>query len=313
MNIHVLMQPVQNLLHTFLDNIETLILVAAILLMTGTLAWIIKRGFNRFIERSSGEMAVDPTNYKFMQHALVGLVYVTGISFAIYLIPPLSHIAGSLIAGAGILAVAVGFASQQALGNIISGLFIVIYKPYRINDRVTIRTDLRGVVEDINLRHTIIRNFENQRIIIPNSLIGNEVLVNSNYLDVMICRFIEVGVSYTSDVDRAKEIMAEEILNHPENIDTRKPKDIEEGVPPVTVRLITLSDSSVILRGWAWAADAHKAFVMGCDLLESIKKRFDTEGIVIPFPQRTISYLNGGDSAQGAGQGTAGDRKEAEL
>lgn len=291
MNVHSFIQTLRNLFDRIFVNIETLILVVGILVITSILATLVNRGFNRYIERSTNELKNDPTNYKFMQHALVGLIYITGFSFAIYLIPVLSHIAGSLLGAAGILAIAIGFASQQALGNLVSGLLIVMYKPYRINDRITLKGDLRGVVEDINLRHTVLRNFENQRIIIPNSVMSSEVLVNSNYIDDKICRFIEIGISYGSRVDRAKEIMVEEVMNHPNYLDVRKPKDIAEGVPPVTVRVLSLGDSSVLLRAWAWAADAPTAFIMACDLFESIKKRFDQEGIVIPFPQRTISYL----------------------
>lgn len=86
--------------------------------------------------------------------------------------------------------------------------------------------------------------------------------------------------------------MQDEIANHPLCIDIRKEEDIEAGVPRVTVRVLSLGDSSVMMRGWAWAADAPNAFVLQCDVTESIKKRFDKEGIVIPFPQRTISYLD---------------------
>ena len=197
-----------------------------------------------------------------------------------------------MLASAGILAVVVGFAAQQALANIVSGIFIVMFKPYRINDRLTIQNTLRGVVEDINLRHTIIRNFENQRIIIPNSIISNEILVNSNYTDDKLCKFINIGISYGSDIDKAKNIMSEEVQNHPRNIDIRSEADIESGVSRVVVRVTMLGESSVNVRAWAWASDPKSAFIMECDLLESIKKRFDNEGIVIPFPQRTLSYLN---------------------
>lgn len=294
MNIQSILQAFQNVLSTLMDNLDTLILVVIILVITTVFATLINRGFSRFIERSTNDLKNDPTNYKFMQHALVAVVYITGISFAIYLIPVLSHIAGSLLGAAGILAIAVGFASQQALSNIISGVFIVMYKPYRINDRITLKGDMRGVVEDINLRHTVLRNFENQRIIIPNSVMSNEILINSNYTDEKICRFIEIGISYQSDIDLAKKIMAEEVQNHSEYMDVRKPEDIEKGVPPVTVRVLSLGDSSVLLRAWAWAKDAPTAFILSCDLTESIKKRFDAEGIVIPFPQRTVSYLDNG-------------------
>jgi len=274
-----------------LTDYQLPIKVIVIVVVTVIVARISKRLFKRFVVSNTTEDD-DLTNYKFIEHSLSTIIYLIGFSFAIWNIPDLEHIAQSLVAGAGILAIAVGFASQQALGNIISGLFIVIYKPYVINDRITLRTDLRGVVEDISLRHTVIRNFENQRIIIPNSVISNEVLINSNFSDTQICRFIDVGISYSSDIDLAKKIIAEEIENHPLNIDVRTPEDINQGVPRVTVRLISLMDSSVTIRGWAWANNANDAFVLQCDLLESIKKRFDKEGIVIPFPQRTISFLD---------------------
>jgi small-conductance mechanosensitive channel len=169
----------------------------------------------------------------------------------------------------------------------------VISKPYKINDRITLdeTSGLRGIVEDISLRHTVIRNFENQRIIIPNSIISNQVLVNSSFEDPKVCRFVDIGVSYSSDLDLAKNIMAEEVEGHPLNIDVRTAEDIKDGIPRVTVRVIAMLDSSITLRAWAWADDAADGFVLSCDVLESIKKRFDREGIVIPFPQRTISYL----------------------
>jgi small conductance mechanosensitive channel len=226
-------------------------------------------------------------------------VYVVGISFAISIIPFLKPVAQSIVGAAGIMAIAVGFAAQQALGNIVSGVFIVMSKPYQINDRISLSDGLRGVVEDISLRHTVIRNFENQRIIIPNSIISNQVLTNSNFTDKKICRLIDIGISYGSDVTRAKEIIAEEIGNHPLNLDNRSAEDKEKGTPKVMVRMIELADSSVVLRAWAWAADTPDAFVMQCDTIESIKKRFDEEGIVIPFPQRTVSYLEESNGASG--------------
>lgn len=272
---------------------EATLTVTVIVIIFGTILsqYLVKRAFKRFEKSRASSDIEDPTNYRFLYYTLIALIYVTGISLAIWNIPSLRHVAQSLLASAGILAIVIGFASQQALGNIISGIFLVIFKPYRINDRITVKDTLSGIVEDINLRHTIIRNFENQRIVIPNAIISNEVLVNSNYNDDKVCRFVEVGISYSSDIDKAKEIIAEEITNHPNNIDVRTAEDVESGVPRVTVKVLTLAESSVNLRGWAWAADPAGGFVMQCDVLESIKKRFDREGIVIPFPQRTISYL----------------------
>lgn len=277
----------------FIAEYHLYIKIIVVLFATVVTARIVHRLYNRFIEKNAVSEDEDFTSYKFIQNSLSAIIYIAGFSFAIWNVPFLKPIAQSLLAGAGILAVAVGFASQAALSNIISGIFIVIFKPYKITDRISFKDGLRGIVEDISLRHTVIRNFENQRIIIPNSVISNEVLINSDFEEAKICKFIDVGISYSSDIDLAKKIMVEEIQAHPSNIDVRTEEDIENGLPRVTIRVLMLAESSVNLRAWAWAENSPKGFEMQCDLLESIKKRFDAEGIVIPFPQRTISYLEG--------------------
>lgn len=277
---------------TFFGDYNLFVKILVILVFTYLLAKILTKLYKRFVDRSAQKGDEHLTTYKFLEHSISAIVYFIGISFAVSVIPFLRPVAQSILAGAGILAIAVGFAAQQALGNIISGVFIVMSKPYRINDRISFNDGLRGVVEDISLRHTVIRNFENQRIIIPNSVISNQILINSNFNDAKICRLIDIGISYSSDVDLAKKIMAEEVEKHPLNIDNRTAEDIEKGTPRVTVRMLELTDSAVVMRAWAWASDPPNAAVMNWDVIESVKKRFDKEGIVIPFPQRTISYLN---------------------
>jgi small-conductance mechanosensitive channel len=269
------------------------VLIAVIIILTIIVASITTKVLNMMIKRHwEAEENEDVTSLVFFKRSVIVLIYLTGISFAIYMVPQFRIIAGSMLAGAGVLAVAIGFASQAALSNIIGGLFIVIFKPYKISDRIQVRTDLSGVVEDINLRHTVIRNFENKRIIIPNSVISEEVVINSNYKDNKICKWIEMRISYGSNVDLAKKIMREEVLSHPNFADNRTEVQIEDGDEIVPVRVIKIDDSALTLRAWSWALDPSSAFVMGCDLLESIKKRFDAEGIETPFPHRTLIHKN---------------------
>lgn len=262
-------------------------LALGILIGTVILAALVGRFFRGLIKRSTDEMKNDPTNYLFLRHLIIGVIYLVGIGVAVYTVPELRGLASSMLAGAGILAVAVGFASQHALSNVISGMFIVIFKPFRVNDRITVR-DMGGVIEDITLRHTVIRNFENRRIIIPNSLISDEILVNADFGDEKICKWIEVSISYESDIDLAKQIMREEAMAHPLLIDNRSQEQIEAGEPQVMVRVLALQDSGILLRAWAWTEGQADSFVLGCDLYESIKKRFDREGIEIPYPHRTV-------------------------
>ncbi|MEM9888761.1 MAG: mechanosensitive ion channel family protein [Bacteroidota bacterium] len=274
-----------------LDNIFQIGVFFGIILATFLVAFLVGRFFRRLIRRSAASLDSDPTNYQFLRHIIVAVVYVVGFGIAIYTIPNLRTLASSMLAGAGILAVAVGFASQSALSNVISGLFIVIFKPFRVNDRLQLRT-FSGIVEDITLRHTVIRDFENKRVVVPNSLISDEIIINSNFSEDKICRWIDVGISYDSDIDLAKYIMADEVGNHPLYLDTRSEEQIAEGAPKVNVRVLSLGESSVNLRAWAWASNSPDGFTMACDLFESIKKRFDREGVEIPFPHRTLVHKN---------------------
>ena len=272
-------------MNPLLLNIGTFLTIVIATLIIGFLA---NRLLTSLVQKSTAGMTSDPTNYKFIKHVMLACIYIVGFALAIYSMPNFRALAGSLLAGAGIFAVAMGFAAQHALGNVVSGVFIVIFKPFRINDRLALQSH-QGIVEDITLRHTVIRNFENRRIIIPNSVISNEIIVNADFGDDMIVKWVDISISYKSDIDTARRIMREEVLAHPLHIDPRSPEDIASGVPEVVVRVIGLMDSSVNLRAWVWGKDAPDAFVLGCDLLESIKKRFDADpNVEIPFPHRTV-------------------------
>lgn len=268
------------------------IMALAILTVTIIAVLLFNHVMRRFIKKSSADLDNDPTNYQFLRYAISLGIYLVGIGLAIYTIPSLKTIAQSMLAGAGIVAVAVGFASQAALSNIIAGVFIVIFKPFRVKDRVIIKDTISGVVEDITLRHTIIRNFQNRRVIIPNSIISDEIIVNSDLVESKVCQWIEIGISYDSNIDLAREIMMQEVENHPLIVDNRSEEAISEGEPMVQVRVIELGDFAVTLRAWAWSNDTAEGFRMKCELLESIKKRFDAEGVEIPFPYRTLVFKN---------------------
>ncbi|MDF1699239.1 MAG: mechanosensitive ion channel family protein [Saprospiraceae bacterium] len=272
-------------------NVVVFLIIIVLTLIVGLIA---NKLLTKIVRKSTEVMTKDPTNYKFLKHIVLACIYLVGFGIAIYAMPNFRALAGSMLAGAGIFAVAIGFAAQHALSNVVSGVFIVIFKPFRINDRLNIQSH-QGVVEDITLRHTVIRNFENRRIIIPNSVISNEIIVNADFADDKIVKWIDISISYDSDIDIAKNIMREEVLAHPLRLDPRTPEDIEAGVPEVIVRVLSLMDSSVNLRAWAWGKDSVDAFILSCDLLESIKKRFDNDPRVeIPFPHRTV-YVKSGE------------------
>lgn len=236
-------------------------------------------------------LKVKPAQYSFLIHLLVALIYILGIGIALYVLPPFQNLSLSIFASSGILAVVIGFASQHALSNVVSGIFITLFQPFRVEDRIKLPgKQVGGIVEEITLRHTVIRTFENKRIVIPNSVISTEVIENANMTQDRVCQFIEFGISYDSDHNLAMKIMEEECLAHPKHVDWRLAKDKKNNEREVPVRLIGFGDSSVNLRAWVWFPDPSTGFESSCDLRKSIKERFDREGIEIPYPHRTVVY-----------------------
>ena len=280
-------------LERILDKLGFNLLLVAKVILIVIAAFVIERLLHALIRRGykrSTQGREDATRYKFLKNALRFIVAMFAIGAIIYVIPSIKHMAVTLFAGAGILVAILGLATQRAFSNIISGVFIVSFKPFRVGDMIKIGDLYTGTVEDITLRHTVIVSFENRRVIVPNSIISEETIVNSSIEDEATCQFVEMRVSYESDLDKAMEIMREEAEAHPSCIDRRTPEELEEGVPRVVVRVIKLEESHVLLRAYVWAAEPITARLMQFDLFRSMKLRFDREGIVIPYPQRTISF-----------------------
>jgi len=271
-------------------TINYFLLIGITLGSASLLAFTIRRLLSIFISKYAVKLNTDPTNFSFIKNSVGFIIYTSAIVFIFYKIPYLKSLGTALFAGAGILAVALGFASQKAFANIISGIFILIFKPFRVTDIIEFKDGQKGIAEEITLRHTIIKDYENRRIIIPNAIISEETIINSNIQDVRIRKQIIFSISYDSNIDKAMDIIRDEAMKHPSIIDNRSEKDKANNVPQVIVRVIALGDFSVDLKAYIWTTSNDKAFVLKCDLLKSVKERFDREGIEIPFPYRTIVY-----------------------
>jgi small conductance mechanosensitive channel len=265
----------------FWDDIFFAILVLVIAFVIGR---ILRFSINRFVKGASRKLKVDPTKYSFLKNAVEFIVYIIALIVIFRSVPSLREYGTALFAGAGVLAAIVGFASQSAFSNIISGIFLVIFRPFSVGDRVRVGQAYTGDVEDITLRHTVIKDFENRRIVIPNSVVNNETIINSTLAEEPLCIFIEVGITFDSDVDQAMRIIQEEAVRHPDCIDNRTRDEIESGEPQVVVRLINITESALQLRAYAWAKDPSSGFILKCDLLQTVKKRFDSAGINLAHP-----------------------------
>lgn len=182
---------------------------------------------------------------------------------------------GVLLGAAGVLSVAVGFASQTSASNLVSGLFLIAERPFSIDDVIQVG-GTTGEVLSIDLLSVKLRTFDNLYVRIPNeTVIKSEVRTLTKFPIRRID--LQIGVAYKEDVERVREILFGLAERNPLCLDEPKPVFIFQGY----------GDSAVQIQFSPWAL---KADYLGAknELLEEIKKAFDAEGIEIPFPHRSL-------------------------
>jgi MscS family membrane protein len=183
-----------------------------------------------------------------------------------------------LIATAGIASLALALAAQETIANLISGFAIMIDRPFRVGDRIQLPDGQMGEIHEIGLRSTKIRSFDNNLIIIPNTEMARSRIVNFAY-PIPRTRIAQtVGVAYGSDLDKVKRVLLEICSNHPDVLQE----------PPPAVYFTEFGDSSLNLFFICWVADYRDLFRVRDELNMEIKRRFEQQGIEIPFPQRDV-------------------------
>lgn len=258
-------------------------LVLAVLVFI--VAWIAAVITTRMIQRPRWvigrlERRVDQTVIRYILRIKNLVIFILAGMFYASLVPGLRALVGTAMAGAGITALVIGFAAKSTLANLISGLSLAVYRPFRIGDIVTIE-DEYGTVEDITLRHTIVRTWEYKRLIIPNEKIDSISLINYSIIDPRILCRIEMGVSYDTDIDLTRRLVLDEAMKCPY-------RDTAADEP--WMRVISHGDFSIGIRLYVWVKNVDDSWLTKFWLLENIKKRFDREGVEIPFPYRTLVY-----------------------
>lgn len=266
---------------TLKSNFELILYLGVLTILTIVAATSINMWFKKTINKKVFKQQ-DPTSYKFLRYVIVFTIYFVGIIFGLMAFPSLRGVAKTALGGAGVLAIVFGIASQEALSNVIGGIFIISFKPFRVGDLIQVTDSMVGVVSDITLRHTVIRNFDNKMIVIPNAIINKERLVNYDLGELKCCERMEIGISHDSDIDLAKKIMQEECENHPLILDNRDLVQKNNGDPVVKTAVTAIKEYTIVIRAWVWARSYDDVFELKISVLESIKKRFDIEGIEIP-------------------------------
>ncbi len=261
--------------------LPNLVLAAIVVAVGFFLAKWIKRWSLRFIRRVSQNITLNNLFASIVYFIFIGIVLFTALN-----ILNLDQTVTSMLAGAGILGLALAFAFQDIAANFMSGIFISFRKPLQVGDIVTVK-DYMGKVMEVNLRDTVITTFDGQTVIIPNKEVFQNPIENYSFLQKR--RFdLAVGVSYGEDLERVRQITLDAV------------KDIEElsKTEETTFFYEEFGDSSInfSIRMWIDTAEQLVYKKVGSEAVIRIKKAYDANGITIPFPIRTLDFgIKGGE------------------
>jgi len=234
--------------------------------------------YKKWAKKSNG------IHIKFLGSVTKALIFLLEVMFILSLFDLTKDLSKTILGGSAVILTIVSFASQQALGNIVSGFLISATKPYNLNDKIKVCNTsgsvmAEGLVADITTRHTIIKTFDGQSCIVPNSVMDESVIINTTYTD-NVGNFLSVQIAYDADVDKAMELLKKIIIEHPLTLNDES----------MIIRLSSLEDSGVVLKTTVWSKDLDNNFEACSDIRCSILKEFRKAGIEIPYP--TVSINN---------------------
>jgi small conductance mechanosensitive channel len=256
--------------------------IVFIIFIFGILARLARRLVNKALSASKVETT------ELLRRLFVGMASkITWLIAFLVVLSVFGINVGPMLAGLGIAGFVLGFALQDTLSNFAAGLMIMFYRPFDVADVVT-AGGVKGKVESVTLVSTVITTFDNQVLIVPNNKVWGDVINNVTAQDTRRVDLV-FGIGYADDAGKAQRIMEEVLAEHPLVLDD----------PESVVRLHELADSSVnfVCRPWCRTADYWDVY---WDVTETVKQRFDAEGVSIPFPQRDV-HLYTQDGGSGAG------------
>ena len=246
-----------------------------ILSFIGTLitAWIISGIFSKLIHHAMQRV---PGTSQLLEDFLVKvtrwLIMAIGIIMAL---SALEVSVGPLLAVVGAAGFAIAFALQDSLSNFASGLMILFFRPFDVGHFIE-AGGVTGKVDSLNLVSTTIKTFDNRVMVVPNNKVWQDVITNSSAVETRRVD-MEFGIGYDDDIDKAQTILEEIVTAHP--------KVLEKPAPKICVNALGASSVDFIVRPWTKRADRLSVY---WDISREVKKRFDKEGISIPYPQRDI-------------------------
>ena len=245
----------------------------AIFIIGRWVAMLVRRIVRRLMDKAKVESIITSFVSSIAYIALLAFVVIAALG-------QLGIQTTSFIAILGAAGLAIGLALQGSLANFAAGFLMIIFRPFRVGNFIE-GAGVAGIVEEIQIFTTILKTPDNKIIIVPNAKLAGDNITNYSAMETRRVD-MTVGVAYDADLAHVKNVL-NDIISRDERI-------LAE--PASQVVVAELADSSVnfVVRVWTKSADF---WAVKCDMTETIKNRFDAEGIGIPFPQRDIHIVSG--------------------
>lgn len=273
--------------HFINAGVSILVLVAA-----WVIYWLLHKGIGRFSERRDLPK-VDPgaeTRFRMIERlsAVVLFFVAIGLVFWIMDVSAFKRVAVGMFASAGVLGIAIGFAAQTTMANLVSGVIIAFAQPIRLGDKVTIEGEF-GTVESIGLFYTVIHLWDNRRLVIPNKILSDQAIRNYTVIDARMPAVVLLRLEYGADVEAVRSMLLEEARAHPLFISDPEP----------AVYVVDADNMGVSIRLTAWAADQNDAWQMAVDLRERVVGRLMESAV--PVGVRWSRIMPGLQTPEGSG------------
>jgi small conductance mechanosensitive channel len=272
-------QVYQWLLNNGMELLKDAAVALLILLITKLAVNAVSRGLKRVLERNE---RVSKILQKFIINITSKVLWIFSI---VIVIGQFGIDIGPLIAGLGVTGFILGFAFQETIGNLLAGVMISLNRPFSIDEYVDIG-GVSGTVKDMDMISVTLHSPDNKRIVMANKVVWGKPIVNFTVLGT---RRVDMmfGISYGSDIRKAREIIRNEL--------DKIPLILPDPAPLIEV--FSMSDSSVDLtaRFWVETANYWKVFYA---MNQSVKYAFDEAGIEIPFPQIDVHMQPAGTAVQ---------------
>lgn len=269
---NAILETLKNMIPGLMSLGYRLLVVAFIIIIGMRIISSVKKMFSRSFERMEMEISLR----KFLMSVLSVAMYLL---LALIAADKLGFNPASLIAVVGSAGVAVALSLQESLSNFAGGIIIMVMKPFRVGDYiVTTTTGIEGTVKIIGLIYTSLLTPDNRMVVIPNGGLANSSITNVTAEDKRRIE-IQVGISYESDLRRAKELLLQILDTHPMALHE------EDRMPQVFVW--ELGSNSVVLGGRVWTK-MEDYWTAKFEITEQIKLTFDREGIEIPYQRVDI-------------------------